>query len=150
MADELRIETDPASGDIQMLRESLNAYNVASMGGLEGDELAIFVRDTAGELRGGLYGWTWGGVMEVNLLWVREDERGRGLGSKLLAMAEAEGRARGANMAVLDTHSFQAPDFYRRHGYEVYATLDGYPAGHSKLFFRKRLLTNDAESNEDG
>jgi ribosomal protein S18 acetylase RimI-like enzyme len=141
---ELCIETDPASGEIQALRDSLNAFNVASMGGLEGEELAIFVRDAAGVLRGGLYGWTWGGVLEVNLLWVHEAERGRGLGSRLLAMAEAEGRARGASMAVLDTHSFQAPDFYRRHGYEVYAILEGYPAGHSKLYFRKRLLPEQA------
>jgi ribosomal protein S18 acetylase RimI-like enzyme len=144
MADELRIETDPASGDVQALRQSLYAYNVASTGGLEGDELAMFVRGADGEVRGGLYGWTWGGILEVNLLWVHEQERGRGLGSRLLAAAEAEARARGAHTAILDTHSFQAPDFYRRRGYEVYATLEGYPAGHDKLYFRKRLLPRQA------
>jgi ribosomal protein S18 acetylase RimI-like enzyme len=140
MADELRIETSVSNGDVQALRDSLNAYNMASVAGVEGEDLAIFVRGEDGALRGGLYGWTWGGYLEVNLLWVHESERRHGLGSQLLEAAEEEGRARGAHTAILDTHTFQAPDFYRRHGYEVYATVEGYPAGHDKLFFRKRLL----------
>ena len=148
MTDELRVETAPANEDIQTLRESLYAYNVAGVGGLEAEELAILVRGEDGELRGGLYGWIWGGYLEVNLLWVHEAERGRGLGSRLLSMAEAEGRARGAHTAVLDTHTFQAPDFYRRQGYEVYATVEGYPAGHDKLYFRKRLLPETSPTAE--
>src|SRR5215210_1087888 len=112
MADELRIETEVSNGDVQALRENLYAYNVAGVNGLEAEELAIFVPGRESELRGGLYGWTWGGYLEVNLLWVHESERGQGLGSRLLAMAEAEGRTRGAHTAILDTHSFQAPAFY--------------------------------------
>jgi ribosomal protein S18 acetylase RimI-like enzyme len=143
---ELRIERAPDGVDVQTLRERIYEYNVASTGGLEGEELAIFVRGDDGEIRGGLYGWTWGGYLEVNQLWVHEQERGRGLGSRLLAAAEAEGRARGAHTAILDTHSFQAPDFYRRHGYEVYATVEGYPTGHRKLYLRKRIRPDDDDS----
>jgi GNAT superfamily N-acetyltransferase len=145
MADPLPIEADPSPGDIQALRESLYRFNVAALDGLEGEELAVILRDEVGDLLGGIYGWTWAGWLEVNLLWVREDQRGRGLGSRLLAAAEAEGRARGAHTALLDTHTFQAPDFYRRHGYHVYAAVEGYPPGHSKLLFRKRLSPEDAE-----
>lgn len=146
MADELQIETSVSDEDAQALRDRINAFNMAAVTGLEGKDLGIFLRGEDGELRAGLYGWTWGGMMEVNMLWVHETERGRGLGSRLLAMAEAEGRARGAHSVVLDTHTFQAPDFYRRHGYEEYARIEGYPAGHDKLFFRKRLLPNDEPS----
>ena len=144
MADDLRIEADLSADDLQELRHQLYRYNVASLGGLEGETLAIFVRGPDGALQGGIYGWTWAGWLEINQLWVREQERGHGLGSRLLAAAEAEGRARGAHTSLLDTHTFQAPAFYRRHGYEVYATVEGYPPGHSKLFFRKRLLDSDA------
>jgi ribosomal protein S18 acetylase RimI-like enzyme len=150
MDNELRVETAPDSNDIEALRDSLYRYNVASVGGLEAEELSVVVRGDDGELRAGLYGWTWGGFLEVNLLWVHEQERGHGLGSHMLAAAEAEGRARGAHTAILDTHTFQAPDFYRRHGYEVYATVEGYPAGHDKLFLRKRLLPADDVDTQTG
>jgi GNAT superfamily N-acetyltransferase len=138
MDETLRVGTTPDGRDIRALRRGIYEHNVASTG-IEGDDISIFVRDADGELRGGLYGWTWSGWLEVNLLWVRADERGHGLGSRLLAAAEAEALARGCHTSILDTHSFQAPDFYRKHGYEVWANLDGYPTGHSKIYFRKRL-----------
>ena len=146
----LQIDTDPDLRDVQALRTGLWEYNVARTGDSNGDDLAIMVRDDDGQLRGGLYGWTWSGVLEVNALWVREDERGKGLGSRLLAAAEAEGRKRGCWLAVLDTHSFQAPAFYQARGYEVWATLDGYPTGHSKMYLRKRLTApaSDEPSQE--
>ena len=40
----------------------------------------------------------------------------------------------------LDTHSYQAPGFYRRLGYEEIGALPGWPGESStRLFFRKAL-----------
>ena len=135
----LEIETDPNRRDVNALDVWMYQLNVARTGIADGEELAIFLRDDEGAIRAGLYGWTWSGWLEVRTLWVREAERGQGLGSRLLAAAEEEGRRRGAHTAILETHSFQAPTFYQTRGYTVYAELEGYPTGHSKLFLRKRL-----------
>jgi ribosomal protein S18 acetylase RimI-like enzyme len=39
----------------------------------------------------------------------------------------------------LNTHSYQAPDFYRRLGYEVIGELPGWPGSNTRIFLRKRL-----------
>jgi GNAT superfamily N-acetyltransferase len=144
MDEPLRVESRVENDDIHALEDRLYEVNLARTGRTDGSMLGIFVRDAEGALRAGLYGHTWGGWLEVRALWVREEERGRGLGSRLLAAAEAEARARGCHTAILETHSFQAPEFYRRHGYEVYAEHVGYPPGHSKLYLKKHLNDDSA------
>ena len=52
---------------------------------------------------------------------------------------EAEAKARNCRQIVLETHSFQAPGFYRKLGFEVIGTVDGYPLGHQYLTLVKRL-----------
>jgi len=87
----------------------------------------------------GSTGWTWGGCGYIELLWVREDQRGDGLGTGLLAAAEAEIRHRGCDRVALSTHSFQAPDFYARFGYTECGRTPGYPRGHDDIHLMKQL-----------
>jgi len=54
-------------------------------------------------------------------------------------IAEDEARHRGAKNAYLDTFSFQAPDFYKKHGYRVFGELQDFPPGHQRHFLTKRL-----------
>ena len=75
----------------------------------------------------------------VDYLWVTEAQRGRGLGTRLLTAAEDEARSRGCLTIVLDTHSFQAPDLYRKLGYREVGTTIDTPRGHSQTLFQKRL-----------
>ncbi len=125
------------------LRARLDAeiieFNEGATGYTDGTLLCIAARGTGGELRGGLYGWTWGGCGYIDLLWVREDQRGSGLGRRLLASAEQEIRDRGCDQVALCTHSFQAPDFYARHGYRECGRIPAYPRGHDQIQLVKRL-----------
>jgi ribosomal protein S18 acetylase RimI-like enzyme len=78
------------------------------------------------------------GWLFVDNLWVHAAFRRRGIGHQLLLAAERRALAAGCHSAGLDTWSFQAPDFYRRLGYEVFGTLD-YPPDHQRLFLKKCL-----------
>jgi ribosomal protein S18 acetylase RimI-like enzyme len=146
----LVVEDHPDQSDTAFLSEQIFAYNAARTGRSDGRSLAIFVRNDAGAILAGLSGFTWGDVMQVEYLWVREDLRGRGWGSRLLAQAEAEGVARGCHQVILDTHSFQAPGFYQAHGYSVFGVAPDYPVGHQKIFLRKPLAQPSEDGERDG
>ena len=66
----------------ERLDEEIYAFNAAVTGHHDGRSLSVAVRGDDGDLRGGLYGWTWGGCGYIELLWVRDDQRGSGLGSQ--------------------------------------------------------------------
>ena len=140
MADEITFAAEPLPRDLAELEEEINQFNYRATGFFDGRSLAAFMRDGEGRLRAGLAGHTWGGCCEVRFLWVREAERRSGVGSALLRAAEREARARGCAALVLSTHSFQAPDFYRRHGYVEVGRAEGYPRGFAQVFLRKALL----------
>lgn len=136
---QLTIETEPTADEIRFLEDRLYDFNVAATGIDDGEYLAIFERDAAGTIVAGLCGITWGGCCEIRQLWVAETRRGAALGSALLQAAEAEALRRGCEQVVLSTHSFQAPAFYRRFGYDVVSVIDNYPRGHSSVLMRKAL-----------
>ena len=121
------------------LIDEINEFNLNATGIAEFHEMLIAEMDGDGELTGGVYGWCWGGTCWIEALWVREDIRRRGVGSRLLAAAEQDARRHGCAQLALDTHTFQAPSFYERHGFEVVGELTDYPRGHSNLLLRKQL-----------
>ncbi len=117
----------------------LHAYNIAHAGDDHFKTLCFVLRSPSQELVGGLFGettWDW---LYIQLLFVKEGLRGCGHGHRLLMAAEQEARKRGAKRAYLDTLSFQAPEFYKKHGYEVFGELQDFPAGHQRYYLAKQL-----------
>jgi len=140
-ASELIIEAMPAPQDVGFLNDRINEFNFAATQLYDGQELASFIRDADGHLIAGIYGWTWGGCGYIDKLWVHGDTRGRGYGTQLLLGFEREATARGCFQILLTTHSFQAPEFYRRFGYEVYGVTEEYPRGHRQYYLKKVLAS---------
>jgi len=138
-APDLHVETDPSPEQVQYLEDRIYEFNSAVTGITDGEWLAIFVRDDAGRIVAGICGNTWGGCCEIRQFWVEELRRGRGWGARLLAAAEQEARRRGCSQILLMTFTFQAPDFYARHGFTTLAAVTGYSQGHQNLLMRKHL-----------
>ena len=138
-ASEFVIETDPEPGQVQYLEDRIYEFNSGITRMTDAEGLAIFVRDEEGLIIAGICGHTWGGYCEIRQFWVEESQRGRGLGTRLLAAAEQEARLRGCARIYLATFSFQAPAFYRKQGFEVLAAIDDYPRGHQNILLGKAL-----------
>lgn len=91
-----------------------------------------------GRMVAGISAWAMGPDVHIDMLGVDESARRCGLGSALLEHVEELARRDGCTTASVDTFSFQAPDFYPLHGYEV---VFRYPLddGTERIYFSKRL-----------
>lgn len=115
----------------------LEQHNFAVAPLAEVRQLAAFATDDSGTVVGGAVGRTWGRCCELLQLWVAPELRSGGVGSRLLRNFEAHARSRGCTTFYLTTLSYQAPEFYRKHGYAVLAQIDGYPEGIVKFLMHR-------------
>ena len=135
---ELRCTDRISDVEYRAVLEGLSVHSEEKLGDGAIRELGVF-SEADGRLQGGLIGQTIGAWLEVEYLWVADELRGQGLGTKLLEAAEQHAAKRGCMNAYLYTYCFQAPTFYRKQGYAEAFSLDGYPNGGSKIFFTKEL-----------
>jgi GNAT superfamily N-acetyltransferase len=135
----IQLEPEPSAADREAVLAGLRAHNRLHAPAPGWSPLNLLLRDTGGAVYGGLLGESGWGWLHIHILWVAESVRRRGYGGALLARAEAEARERGCRGVHLDTHEFQAPAFYQRHGYEVFGVLEDYPAGARRYFLAKAL-----------
>jgi GNAT superfamily N-acetyltransferase len=136
---EISVETDRAKELSRILFDALSQSNVERTSDGKDENVCVVARDVTAALVGGIYGEVYWGWLHLRVLWVTPTLRRRGLGAQLLARAEAEALAKGCHGAWLDTFTFQTQSFYQRAGYEIFGTLEQYPTGESRHFFRKSL-----------
>ncbi|MEV1022302.1 GNAT family N-acetyltransferase [Streptomyces sp. NPDC050264] len=144
-----RIETEVDKERGLLLQSLLRETNAAASPALRGLRGTAAERETPlqvwaladdGTLAAGLDAHTWATWLHVNLLWVADQHRGAGLGSRLLAEAERIAvHDRDCVNSRVETWDFQAPGFYRQHGYDVVAVVPDYPPGVKEFTLTKRL-----------
>lgn len=134
-----RLDAAPTADEVAFLDAELDRFNSTQTARDDFKPLNLVVRDDNGAVIAGLKsqtGWDW---LYVQVLWVHEERRGSGLGSQLLQAAEAEAQQRGCIGSCLTSYTFQAPEFYARHGYSTFGQIDDYPVGQAMFFFSKRF-----------
>jgi GNAT superfamily N-acetyltransferase len=83
-----------------------------------------------------IYLW---GILYIDVLFVEEEHRKKGLGKILLNKVEQEAVNQGSTLVHLDTFDFQAREFYEKEGYEVFGVLSDCPPGHNRYYLKKIL-----------
>jgi predicted N-acetyltransferase YhbS len=121
------------------IRSGLIAYNASKVGAPRYRPLVLSARDANGRLIGGLAGQLYWNVLYIELLWLEEGERTRGLGSRLMQEAEKRARRAGKELIYLNSYTFQAPGFYRKLGFRSVGRVRDYPRGESRIFLIKEL-----------
>lgn len=123
----------------QELGNLIRAYNQSKREPSKSEPLNIYVEDAQGNLIAGMVAETFGHWLEIEYLYVQENLRGQGLGSNILNRAEKEARERKCKYSFVNTYQFQAPDFYKKHGYEEVFALKEYPYTGERYYYTKAL-----------
>lgn len=100
----------------------------------------IIIRDEDNAIIGGILTKIYLKCVFIDLFWIDDKYRGQSLGSELLAEVEKHAKTLGCTFAHLDTFSFQAIDFYKKFGYEVFGVIEDYPEENIKRYFLKKYL----------
>ena len=139
MAEKLQI-VSVEKPDWGVIGGGIHHYNKEQAGDNNFERLCFVLSSRNQAIVGGVIAdthWEW---LYIDLLWINDELRGRGHGHRLLTLAEEAARELGAKNAYLDTFSFQAPEFYKKHGYEVFGELHDFPRRASALLSQERTL----------
>jgi len=132
----------PPADATRSIERGLHEYNRACLGEdviYDYDEVVVLGRAAGDQVVGGVYGELSWGWLYVKTLWVAQEHRHRGMGTRLLAEIEKAALSKGFEHAHLETTDFQALELYLENGYELFGQLEGKPAGHTLYYLKKDL-----------
>lgn len=138
---ELHISSGSNSEDKAYVRENMYAFNRRHFPEELREryqEVNVFLKSADDQIYGGIIGeicWNW---LEIHYLFVDEHVRKWGYGKRLLSEAEKIAREKKCDFIKLDTLSFQALDFYKKLGYEVYGEIHN-AGGYTHYYLKKDL-----------
>ncbi|MCQ1575071.1 GNAT family N-acetyltransferase [Neorhizobium galegae] len=136
---DLKLTEGMNADEEDFILERLMTHNAITFGPSNRRELAVPLHGEDGDLIGGLTGYTGRGWLYISMLYVPDELRGQGIAGRMLDMAEAEARARGAIGAYIDTMNPEALKLYLKQGYTEIGTLKGLEGGHSVTWLEKRF-----------
>lgn len=97
--------------------------------------LAYEKRKLIGSIVGKIF-FNW---LHVDLIWVQDEYRRQGVGRQLMTLAQDKAREMQLSGIEVWTQSWQAPEFYRKLGYEEFAVIDDFTPGRKRHAFRLHL-----------
>ena len=137
----IEVVTDPGVDDMAIVERGMREFERSKLADLAGDTEEFFLgalaRSSDNEIVGGIKANVCWKRLEIEALWIAEEQRGKGAGSKLLTGVEEFARTHGAAIACLTTT--EGREFYESQGYEVYGELDSRPVAPVLYHMKKRL-----------
>ena len=128
---------DPEIGDF--IGEAFARYGRQNGVALNYDEFCFAARNGDGKIAGALTGRAYYNEVHITDLIVDEKCRGSGLGSRLVRAVEDAYRGKGYGVVTLTTFGFQAPEFYRKLGYQTEFVRENQDPKLRKFFLKKDL-----------
>ena len=129
-------EVDDRLGEF--INKEFSAYGEQNGVVLNYDEFC-FAAEEDGNILGVITGRAYYNEVHIGDLIVASSVRKGGIGSKLVRAVEDNYRGKGYDKITLTTFGFQAPDFYKKLGYEIEFVREDKEPKLSKYFLAKQL-----------
>ncbi len=129
-------EVDDRLGEF--INKEFSAYGEQNGVVLNYDEFC-FAAEEDGNILGVITGRAYYNEVHIGDLIVASSVRKGGIGSKLVRAVEDNYRGKGYDKITLTTFGFQAPEFYKKLGYEVEFVREDKDPKLSKYFLAKQL-----------
>jgi ribosomal protein S18 acetylase RimI-like enzyme len=128
--------------DAEAISNGLVEFNTPFFGHKKTIPLIVCLKDENQKVVGGVVAWMRPGIqlLCVDIIWVSEDLRNQGYGTKLMLAAEAEGIKQGCTHSQLETLPFQAKEFYQKLGYVEIGRVEKLYGDHDAFYMRKNLF----------
>ncbi len=131
-----RIEEDKRVGEF--INKEFTDYAVDCDVELNFEEFT-FAAEDEGKLAGIITGRAYYNEVHIGDLIIGKDYRRAGVGSRLVTAVEEAFKGKGYEKIALTTFGFQAPEFYKKLGYELEFVREDKDPKLSKYFFLKKI-----------
>jgi GNAT superfamily N-acetyltransferase len=96
------------------------------------------LKDASGNLIGGLHSWTTLNNLIFEYVWIDEEHRRKGFGTRLMQEVERIAKEKNCIASQAYCFSFQAPEFFQNNGYLMLGVSHGYPEPFKEYYFIKK------------
>ena len=127
--------------DLNVVLKGIFEHNIKGTNGLlkkPAIDVNIYLKD-GNKTIGAILCDTFNFCIYIEVMWIDKDYRGKGLGKELISKAEKIAKDNGCIFSHTCSLSYQAPEFYKACGYEVFGKIDDYPNGIVQYFLKKKL-----------
>jgi len=142
----IEITENPKEEDSKRISKGIIDFNKSKVPNLETieDEVKffVFVKDEKGDILGGIRALCFWNTLHIELLWLSEGARGKGIGKKLIKSAENFAIKNNCEKVFVETTSWQAKPFYEKVGYRLMASIKDRPKGYTSHYLTKELKVN--------
>ncbi len=121
----------------ETIAKNLKDFNESKVGAYDFKPFTISLTDDAENFIAGLYGQLFDKVCLIETVWVRENERKKGLGTQLFNKLDEFIKENNCNLIQLATTEFQGRQFYETIGFSVVAVLPYEFKGYTTYIMRK-------------
>jgi len=127
--------TDPLK---QIIYDGFRQHDIARTGASEIEKpVAFYIQDSQDQVISAIVARTFWGNLHIKYVWTHEEHRSNGYASKLMNEIFNFAKEKGHSFAFIETMNFQAPEFYKKFGFQVELIRKGYSRGASFYYMRK-------------